>query len=143
MSILQLSVFLENKPGALGSFAKVLRQHKVDMRSLSIAESRDFGIIRVIADDPRAAAAVLHEEGYIAQLTPVVAVAVPDEPGALTRILETLSDSGINVDYTYAFPARASRSACIVLRTGDLDRTAGALEAAGIQTLSEEDLKVC
>ena len=137
MSIQQLSVFLENKPGALGSFVKVLREYQVDMSSLSIAESMDFGIIRAIADNPQMAADVLRDAGYIVQLTPVVAAEVTDKPGALIDILEALSHAGINVDYTYAFLSRKKDAAYIVLRTDNVEKTEDALKRAGIQSLTQ------
>ncbi len=140
MSIQQLSVFLENKPGSLGEFAKALSKYHIGMRSLSIAESRDFGIIRVIVDDPYEAAQALKQEGYIIQLTPVVGAEVTDEPGALLNILETLSRSEINVDYTYAFVSKKKNTAYIIIRTDDIPKTEKILGNSGITLIDQNEL---
>lgn len=103
MSIKQISVFLENQPGALYAMTGVLAQNKVDMRALSLAETKDFGIVRMIVDNVYAATTILKDAGYVHSVTPVVGVAIPDTPGGLNRVLQVLTDERVNVEYMYAF----------------------------------------
>ena len=103
MSVKQLSVFLENRPGALYGMTGILSQNKIDMRALSVAETRDFGILRIIVDDPYKTATVLKDAGYVYNITPVLGVAIPDVPGGLNKVLQVLTDARINVEYMYAF----------------------------------------
>ena len=140
MSIQQLSVFIENKPGSLESFTKVLRKYHLDMNSLMIAESRDFGILRVLVDDPYEASKVLRDEGYIIKLTPVIAAQVSDEPGAMISILETLLSHDINVEYTYAYVAPKDKGAFIILKTNDPEKSEKLLGNAGVHLLQAEDM---
>ena len=103
MTVKQISVFVENKPGKLAELTDYLHQHDIDMRALSIAETQDFGIVRMIVDDAYKASQVLKESGYVVSITPVLAVEMSDEPGSLYKILKVLGDGGVNLDYTYAF----------------------------------------
>ena len=92
MSIKQISVFVENKPGAMNAMTKVLADHDIDMRALSLAETKDFGIVRIIVNNLYAATTVLKDAGYIHTITPVIGVAIPDTPGGLNRVLQVLAD---------------------------------------------------
>ena len=121
MTVKQISVFVENKPGQLAEFAALLRKNSIDMRALSIAETQDFGILRIIVNDSYKTACVLKDEGYVFSITPVLAVAVPDQAGSLYEILKVLGDSGINLEYTYAFITRKKDLAYMVLRVADND----------------------
>ena len=103
MNIKQISVFVENKPGALYAMTGVLAQNQIDMRALNVAESSDFGVARVIVDDVYKAATVLKEAGYVHNITPVLGVAIPDVPGGLNKVLQVLTDAKVNVEYMYAF----------------------------------------
>ncbi|MDO4288159.1 MAG: acetolactate synthase [Eubacterium sp.] len=141
MTIKQISVFVENEAGQLSKFVDVLSKHDVDMRALSIAETKDFGIVRVIVDDSYKASTVLKEAGYIFSLTPVLAAAVPDEPGALKHILDILGENEINLEYTYAFITRNKDLAYMILRVEDNDKAIEVLSKGGIQLLSQEDLE--
>ena len=141
MSLNQISVFLENKPGRLQALTDILAGKAVNMRALSLAEASDFGIVRIIADDLDAAAAVLKEEGYIHTITKVVGVAIPDEPGGLNNVLKVLSDGGVNVEYMYAFLARKSTDhAYMIFHVQDAQKAAAALEAKGIACVGQEEL---
>ena len=140
MTVKQISVFLENAAGQLAKFTNVLSQHKVDMRALSIAETKDFGILRIIVDNPEKTAAILKEEGYIFSITPVIAIAVSDEPGSLVNILRILGESGINLEYTYAFITRNKDLAYLVFRVEDNDKAIKVLEKNQIALISQEDL---
>ena len=97
MTVKQISVFLENKPGKLAEFTDVLSDNKIDMRALSLAEAADFGIARVIVDDVYNASTILKDAGYVFSMTKVVAAVIPDEPGGLSQVIKTLGDSGVNI----------------------------------------------
>ena len=103
MTVKQISVFLENKPNAMAKFTDVLSENHIDMRALSLAETSDFGIVRIIVDDVYNAMQVIKEAGYICSATKVLAVAIPDEPGGLAKVIHNLGANEINVEYMYAF----------------------------------------
>ena len=140
MNIQQISVFLENRPGAMAAFTKLLQKNNIDLRALSLAETENFGIVRVITDDPMPTVQVLKDGGYICSLTPVIAVAIEDKPGALVDLLDTMGDAGINLEYTYAFLAKKANSACIAFRVTDNEAASRLLAERGIKTLGQEDL---
>ena len=119
MDIKQISVFIENKPGRLAAITKFLAEHEVDIRAVSIADTRDFGILRLIVDDPDKTVKLLRDEGYTVSITSVIAVAMEDEPGSLAHILEILYHSGVTVEYMYAFITRKDHDAYVVLRVED------------------------
>lgn len=141
MSIKQISVFLENKPGALYGMTGALAQNKVDMRALSLAETKDFGIARIIVDNLYAATTVLKEAGYVHSVTSVLGVAIPDTPGGLNRVLQVITNAGVNVEYMYAFLGGKSKQAYMIFRVEDVKAAAAALEERGIRTLEQEELE--
>ena len=141
MSIKQISVFLENKPGTLKKMTGVLADHQIDMRALSIAETKDFGIARMIVDDAFGAVNVLKNADYIASLTPVLAFGVPDEPGGLSKLLTNFTAAGVNIEYMYAFlDTKRVGQACMIFRVSDTEASEKALVNAGLKPLSQEDL---
>jgi len=140
MVVKQMSIFMENKPGQLAELTDVLNANNIDMRAMSLAETEDFGILRLIVDDTYRTACVLKESGYVFSMTSVLAVAIPDEPGGLTKVLNVLKKQEINVDYAYAFTARIKDMAYMIFRVGDNDIAKEALKQAGIQLLSQEEL---
>ena len=140
MSVKQISVFLENKPGQLNQMTNVLSEHDIDMKALSLAETTDFGIARFIVDDVLETVTVLNQEGYISRLTPVVAVEIPDEPGALNRVLQIFTDSEINLEYMYAILSGEGQKAYMIFKVHDDAKASAALTANGIQVLDQEDL---
>ena len=141
MSVKQISVFLENKPGMMGSMTNVLAKNNVDMRALSLAESNDFGIVRIIVDDVYKATTVLKDEGFIHSVTPVLGVAIPDEPGGLNKVVQVLGEAGINVEYMYAFLGGEKAShAYMIFRVQDLKTATAALAIKGIQCVDQEEL---
>ena len=142
MSVKQLSVFLENRPGALYGMTGILSQNKIDMRALSVAETRDFGILRIIVDDPYKTATVLKDAGYVYNITPVLGVAIPDVPGGLNKVLQVLTDARINVEYMYAFlGGKDVDHAYMIFRVEDNNAAAEALASRGIKTLEEADIQ--
>ena len=137
MSVKQISVFLENKPGALLDMTRVLAEHEIDMRAFSLAEASDFGIARVIVDDIYKMTTVLRDAGFIHSVSPVLAVALPDTPGGLNAILDCLSGAAINVEYMYAFLGNTPGKAYMVFRVQDPAAASAALRQQGIAPLEE------
>ena len=140
MTAKQISVFLENKPGQLRDFALLLQRHQIDMRALSVAEAQDFGILRLIVDDPYKTACVLKDEGYVFSITPVLALEISDRPGSLVDVLSLLGENGINLEYTYAFITRKTDSAYMIFRVTDSDRAAQLLYSAGYKPICQSEL---
>ncbi len=140
MTVKQISIFVENKPGKLAELTEYLNQSNIDMRALSIAEAQDFGIVRIIVNDAYKTSCVLKEAGYVASITPVVAIEMPDEPGSLFRILKILGDGGVNLEYMYAFLTRKQSTAYMVLRVEDNEKAIEILSRNGIHTISQEAL---
>ena len=140
MTVKQISVFVENKPSTLAAFAKVLAEHDIDIRALSISETRDFGILRIIVDDSYKTACVLKDAGYVCSLTPVLAVEMADAPGSLCRVLDILSEHSINLEYTYAFITRKKDSAYMIIRVEDNEGAAEILAKNGVRLVSQEEL---
>ena len=140
MSVNQISVFLENTPGQLLEFTKLLEANRIDLRALSVAEAEDFGILRVIVDDSLKTLSLLKEEGYVCSVTPVLAVEIPDQPGALVSILTILGEAGVNLEYMYAFLGRKKDSAYMIFRVADNDYAVNVLQQVGIHTIGQDDL---
>lgn len=140
MTVKQISVFVENKAGKLAELTDYLHQHEIDMRALSIAETQDFGIVRLIVDDTYKTSCVLKEAGYVASITPVLAVEIPDEPGSLFQILKMLGDGGVNLDYMYAFLTRKKATAYMILRVEDNEKAIEILGKNGIHTISQDGI---
>ena len=141
MSVKQISVFLENKPGTLYNLTEVLAKNKIDMRALSLAETKDFGIVRIIVDDVYAASTLLKEEGFIHSVTKVLGVAIPDQPGGLNTVLTVLSAAGINVEYMYAFlSSKSVNHAYMIFHVQDIKAAVAALAAKKIGCISQDDL---
>ena len=137
MSVKQISVFLENRPGALCELTGVLAENDIDMRAFSLAEASDFGIARVIVDDVYKTTTVLREKGFVHSVTPVLAAALSDTPGGLNEILKSLSAEGINVEYMYAFLGNTPGKAYMVFRVHDPAAGTAALCRHGITPLEE------
>lgn len=141
MSLKQISVFVENKPGKMQHLTQVLADHNVDMRALSLAETSDFGIVRIIVDDVYAASTMLKDEGFIHSVNKVLGVAIPDEPGGLNTVLAILSQAQINVEYMYAFMGGKDVShAYMIFRVEDRKAAVAALGASGIRCIDQEEL---
>ena len=141
MTVSQLSIFVENKAGKLVEITEVLGRAGIDIRAMSIADTQDFGILRLIVSDAEKAKKVLTENGNIVSITKVTAVAVDDKPGALTEVIKLLSDNGVNIEYTYAFITVSGKHACVVLRVEDNDKAIKLLSEHGIKLVCEEDIK--
>ncbi len=136
----QVSVFLENKSGRLAEVCQVLGREDINIRALCIADTSDFGILRLIVDDPDAAVEVLQDEGFSVGSTGVLALRIPDRPGGLGEVLGELQAKGINVEYMYAFFITIAGDAVVLFKVDDqvLDTTLDVLEKAGIQVIPSE-----
>lgn len=140
MTAKQISVFLENKPGQLTEFTRLLEKNHINMHALSLADTKDFGILRIIVNDSYQTACVLKEAGYVFSITPVLAVEIPDKPGSLVKLLETLGSNGVNLEYTYAFTSRKENSAYMIFRVTDNDKAIEVLGQNGFKLICQSDL---
>ncbi|MCL2031321.1 MAG: ACT domain-containing protein [Oscillospiraceae bacterium] len=140
MLIHQISVFVENRTGRLSDITGVLARNNIDIRALSIADTTDFGILRLIVNEPEKAVAALKGEGITVSKTEVVAVRLADEPGALHDILEALRERDIVVEYAYAFLTRKDADACVILRVEDNEKAVEALKTKGQTLLTGAEL---
>ncbi len=140
MLIEQLSVFVENEKGKLIKITSVLRDAQIDIKALSLADTADFGILRLIVDDPQKACEALKEDGHTVSITKVIAVGVKDSPGGLCNALETLAEAGINVDYLYAYVSRNRNHAYVILRVEENEKAVEVLLNAGIKVLKKSDI---
>ena len=139
MIIKQLSVFLENKQGRMCAAADLLAQNNINIRALSIAETTEFGILRIITPDVEKAKKVLRDVDVISKITDVIAVYIDDKAGGLAKMLKSVTDAGINVEYMYAFLGRTEGKALMVLKADDEAKAEKALLASGME-LSSPDL---
>ena len=140
MAIKQLTVFIQNQKGTVVSVTDILSKSNINLRALSIAETQDFGILRLIVNDEKAAERVLAENGYLIKVIDVVGVKIGDEPGKLTEALDILDKADINVEYLYAFMARTEKHAYVVLRVEDNAVAEAALTKAGFKMITEADI---
>ena len=140
MAIKQLTIFVENKQGTIVSVTDALAQHNVNIRALSIAETEDFGVLRLIVNDEETAQKVLADEGYLIKVTEVVGVKIGDAPGKLSAALGVLDKADINVEYLYAFMARTEKHAYVVVRVEDNEEAEAVLEAAGFHLITVADI---
>ena len=141
MAIKQITVFVQNKKGTVVSVTDVLSKNNVNLRALSIAETEDFGILRLIANDEKTAENVLRENGYLIKVIDVLGVKIGDEPGKLTAALDVLDKANINVEYLYAFMARTEKHAYVVLRVEENEEAEAVLVNAGFKLITEEDIR--
>ena len=140
MAIKQLTVFVENKQGALVTITDILSKHNINIRALSIAETQDFGILRLIVNDESAAENILTEKGYLIKTTDVIGVKISDAPGKLSDALKVLDENKINMEYLYAFMARTEKHAYVVIRVEDNNAAEAALTAANFKLITEADI---
>ncbi len=141
MSITQISIFLENRVGQLAQVCKVLADNDVSLVTLSLAETADFGIARLVVDDTAKAEDVLRRNKYIVKATPVVAVAVPDRPGGMAEVVSTLSAKGCDIEYSYAFALRHGEKAVLVFRFKNNEQATAVIAEAGFATLTENQIQ--
>jgi hypothetical protein len=140
MKVEQISIFIENKSGRLAEVTKILGESGVNIRALSLADTSDFGILRLIVNDREKAMSTLKAKGFTVSKTEVVAVEVPDQPGGLASILQVLDAEAINVEYMYAFVERCGANAVIIFRFDETDKAISTLNAKGFNILDGERL---
>ncbi len=135
MKIHQVSVFLENKPGQMTGPCRLLAEAGIDMRTLTLADTQHFGILRMIVSEWQKAVRILSDAGYVTNVTEVVAVEVPDRPGGLAGMLSILDNSGVNIEYMYAFTFGREDKAVLIFRFNQPDRAIALLQAAGVNVV--------
>jgi hypothetical protein len=140
VKVRQVSVFLENKSGRLYEVCRCLADAGVNIRALSIAETADYGVLRLIVSDPAKAIQVMTENAFTVSETEVIAVEVPDEPGGLASVLAPLYDANVNIEYLYCFVEKSGKSAIVVFRVEQLDEAIRALQGGGYTVMREEDV---
>ena len=140
MKVNQISVFLENKSGRLAAVTDLLYRHNVNIRALSIADTSDFGILRMIVDQPQLAFNALKSEGFSVSMTEVIGIEMPDRPGGLAGVLRILESNGLNIEYLYAFIGRSENGALVICRVEHSEEAIKCLESNGIKVLSGEEL---
>ena len=140
MEVRQISVFLENKIGRLAEITEILGDKKINIRALSIADTAEFGILRMIVDTPQKAYQALEERGFTVSRTEVVVVEVKDKPGGLAQVMAILGKAGINVEYLYAFVAPKGKNALVVFKIEKMKNTVDLLQAQKVKILSVEEI---
>jgi len=133
----QISVFLDNSPGQLARFTKILMDNNVNMRAITVAETADFGILRILVDKVEECVKILKNANYLVSLTDVIAVDVPDEPGALYKITKILGENSVNIEYLYS--SIIKEEAIIVLRVDDVQKAQGILKGKGIKLIEKQE----
>lgn len=137
----QLSVFVENRQGRLAEITRVLQDNEVDIRAVSIADTREFGILRLIVSDSKKAALALKEEGFTVSLTKVIGVGFDDKPGSLCGAMTVLDENNINTEYMYAFVSKSNDKAYVILRVSDNEAAVNILRQAGFVMFEGDDIK--
>jgi hypothetical protein len=140
MTIKQISLFLENKPGHLSAICRTLADAKINIVTLSLADTQQFGIVRLIVEEWKRAQTILETAGYVVNVRDVVAATVCDKPGGMAKLLDVIQEAGVNIEYMYAFANRRGEEAILVFRFDDPEKAVVALKAAGHNVLGSVDL---
>ena len=141
--VYQISVFLENRAGQFAEITTVLAENGIDLRAISIAETSDYGVLRMIVDNAEKATAILMQHGYLLSMTPVLVVAVPDQPGGVAPVLAALAEGSIDIEYMYSLFTHIEGKAYIVFRVADADKFISLLKEQGITPSTNEELGIC
>jgi len=141
VKVLQISIFVENKSGRLAEVTEILAQHEINIRALSLADTADFGILRLIVNDTEKAKKILKDNGFTLSQNEVVALEVPDRPGGLAKILRTLQGKGINVEYMYAFVQKCEGNAVLIFRFDEIEKAIDALQASGFRIMTGSEVQ--
>ncbi len=140
MKVNQISVFLENKSGRLADVTRTLADNGINIRALSIADTIDYGLLRLIVNDPARATEVLTEQGFTVAKTEVLAIEIPDRPGGMAGIIDILSAKGFNIEYMYAFVGRSGEHAIVIFRIEPVDQAIEVLKEGGVRILTGDEL---
>ena len=138
MSVNQVSVFLENKPGTLNKMTEVLAKNNVNIRALSLADTKDFGIVRMIVNDVYEATNVLKDANFVATFTPVLVYGISDEAGSLNNLLQKFAEVDVNIEYMYAFAGQ--KNAFMIFRVNDTKKAENLLASKGLKSLSQDEV---
>lgn len=139
-NIKQISIFVENKPGRVKEITNILKDNSIDICAISIADTKDFGILRLIVNEPERTCRILKESEFTVTITDVLAVKFEDKPGGLSKVMDTLFENSISVEYMYAFFSRMEGQASVILRVNDCQETADTLSKAGIKLLTSNEI---
>lgn len=140
MSVKQISVFLENKAGRLAEATQILGDNDINIQALAIADTADFGVLRMIVNDPGKAMAILKKAGFTVSETDVIAMEVSDRPGGLAEVLQLMTGRDINIEYLYCFIEKSGESAIVVLRVEDIEKAKRILESGGVRLPKAEEV---
>ena len=140
--VYQISVFLENRAGQFAEITGILAENKIDLRAISIAETTDYGVLRIIVDDAEKATAILMQHGYLMSMTPVQVVAVPDQPGGVASVLAILAEGNIDIEYMYSLFTHKEGKSYIVFRVAEAEKFSNLLSTHGIALSTNEDLGI-
>lgn len=140
MLIKQISIFIPNKKGSLSELTDILIAHSIDIRAIAVFDTAEFGILRIVVDDPDRAIEILNKEGVVAKVSKVIAVEPEDKPGSLNEIFTILRDADINIDYVYSFIMRKKELPYIVLKVDEQEKAVEVLTAAGINVINKEEV---
>lgn len=143
MTIQQISIFLENRAGQLAEITGILSDNHIDLLAINIAETTDYGVLRVIVDKPQEAASILLAQGCVLSMTPVLAVAVPDQPGGLAQLLAVLTKENMDIEYMYSMLSGKRGLAYMIFRVSDTERLEAILTANGLSPAKGEELGIC
>lgn len=142
MLIKQISIFIPNKKGSLSELTDILIAHNIDIRAIAVFDTTEFGILRIVVDDPDRAVEILNKEGVVAKVSKVIAVEPEDKPGSLNQIFSILRDSDINIEYIYSFIMRKKEMPYIVLKVDNQEKAVEELIANGINVINKEEIYV-
>lgn len=142
MLINQLSVFIENKKGTLGSLTDALLKHNIDIRAIAVFDTNEFGIVRLVVDDPEKALEVLKKEGFIAKSSKVIAVEPTDKPGSLNEIFKVMGENDINIEYIYSFVMRKHEMPYVVFKVDNQDKALEVLAKGGISLVAQHKVQI-
>lgn len=140
--VYQISVFLENRAGQFAEITGILAENHVDLRAISIAETTDYGVLRIIVDNAEKATAILMQHGYLMSMTPVLVVAVPDRPGGVATVLATLAEGNIDIEYMYSLFTHKEGKSYIVFRVAEADRFVELLKTHDLTPCTNEELGI-
>ncbi len=140
MKVDQIAIFLENKSGRLADITSIIAENGINIRAMSLADTADFGILRLIVNDTENARLVLKENGFTVGTTEVVVVEVSDKPGGLASVLRTIKEAELNIEYMYAFTQKSGETGLIIFRFDELDKAIDALVKSGVRILSGEEV---
>ena len=140
MKVKQIAVFLENKSGRMAEITGVLAQHGINIRAMSLADTADFGILRLIVNDTESARQILKDNGFTVGTTEVLVIEVMDKPGGLASVLQIISDNQLNIEYMYAFTQKSGETGLIIFRFDEIDKAMETLKQAGCRLLTGEEV---